>query len=89
MHQFNICGFCIKKSVLIDAASFKWCVDHRHRGDLLNAGAKLGYPDLHCRPYAIGPGKDCWIIAAMAGQDEMIHHFLAAIKQSQNGMATT
>ena len=84
MSQFYICVFCNKKSVLIDTNGFKWCADHRHRGELLDAGAKMNYPDFHCRPYALGPGKDCWVIAAMIGQDEMIHAALAVINAQQS-----
>jgi hypothetical protein len=74
-----MCSFCLNKVAMTDVLNFKWCNDHSYRGEMINKGAALGYPDLACSPFAIGSGKHCWAIAATAGREEMIHAVLAAI----------
>ncbi len=80
----SFCAYCPAKAVMTDALGFKWCESHRFRGDLINVGAKYGYPDLQCFPYAIGAGEYCWGAAATIGSDELIQMALAVAQRMES-----
>lgn len=84
----NRCALCDVRTDRIDALGFSWCEEHSFRGDLIDKGPAHNWQEIHCEPYAIGPGKACWAMAATAGNDDFIYIALGYIEWLENGAQT-
>ncbi len=63
-----------------DACWLYWCEDCRHRGQLLDWGARHNWPEIAIHPYAVASGMDFWQTAVLLGSDDMIWMFLGLIE---------
>lgn len=75
------CALCQDTAIMTDTAGYKWCVRHKDRGVLLNYGSAHDYPNLQCHPYAIGPGRYCWIAVATIGTATLVNAALVAMER--------
>jgi DNA primase len=58
-----------------------WCETHQHAQEVLELGARLGYPRLELTAHrAVGAGKGCWEAYAMRATPRWLRHDLPRMK---------
>jgi hypothetical protein len=58
-----------------------WCEAHQHAQEVLELGARLGYPRLEVTPHrAIGAGQGCWEAYARRATPSWLHHDVLQMK---------
>ena len=58
-----------------------WCEAHQHAQEVLDLGARLGYPRLEVTPHrAIGAGQGCWEAYARRATPRWLHHDVPLMK---------
>jgi hypothetical protein len=75
----DFCCYCGKDRTMTDQYSLPWCEEHKPRGRLLNWGWHHRFPNLECKPFAIGAGEFCWYVAIVAGTNDLIRAAFAAL----------
>lgn len=79
--RIKYCALCSDAFSMVDTSGYQWCEKHQNRGELLDWGSAHSYPDLQCPPYAIGPGRSCWVAAMTLGINDFVSVALASIKE--------
>ena len=66
---------------LAKALANGWCEAHQHAQEVLDLGARLGYPHLDLTPHrAVGAGKGCWQAYAARATTRWLQHDLPRMK---------